>query len=202
VTVPAASPRTPGKNKLSPRAIKRALQLEAAGQSTRSISATLAAEGLGAVGHSSVARMLARQQQAAAAGPTAPQAAPPPAEEIDEAGEVFDVETAPLDVMRRRLAGVRALIDKLEPAVLAQTYPAPQWASLCVLETRIAARLAELEPPPPPDPEQDPHNFKAREMVIAHVMSTIEAVKVRAGLLCSRCRAEVAERHANTGGAS
>lgn len=61
---------------------------------------------------------------------------------------------------------------------------------LVMKETKLIEKLHPMLPEAQADPASDPTNERVREMLLAHVRSSVEAVEQRVGLLCPRCLRE------------
>ncbi len=93
------------------------------------------------------------------------------------------------------LVDVRAAARGVYAQVLAGSFPMNQWVAAKTHSLRLMKALAELLPPPRPDPAKDPTNISAREMTHGHVLRTIRQAQARMGKLCPACRAGVQERY-------
>jgi hypothetical protein len=78
-------------------------------------------------------------------------------------------------VMKETRARMRALPREPKHASM--------YASLARVARSEAKDFAALLPKPKPDPNKDPHNIMARELIHGHVLSTIVAVETRIGRL-------------------
>lgn len=174
--------RKRGAGKLTPRATARAVELAKADLPTREIAATLKREGLADVHHGSIARLLERQRDDA----TGNTPAPPPSVDADASLP----DGAPADLVRSRLAEVRAMAVRTKAGVEAGTTPLVQWSGLLKLEAELAAKLAALTPTTP-DPEGDPADRALEARLVRDVLDRIEDAERRVGSLCSKCLGEI-----------
>ena len=196
---PPKQQRTRGPHKMtSPAAIMRALELTKAGKSLREVSSALKAERLADVAPMTISRLLSRSTRTKAKQRAQHVEVTANGNDSSLASALDDIPTsAPLDVLRDRLAKVRGLLKRLEPSVESGTYSPTSWVTLMNAEMKLAATIASLTPPAPEEAAKDPHNIAAREMVHRHVLRAIEAVEARNGRLCPRCRVEVEAQHAD-----
>ena len=104
--------------------------------------------------------------------------------ELDRPIPEIPDDSAPHTVMLWRwLVDAVQMAQFLRPKVLAGDYPMTQFTGICNQAIKLVQELHELIPPPPPDPSKDPQNIAAREMIHAHVLSTIKAVEARHGVV-------------------
>lgn len=71
--------------------------------------------------------------------------------------------------LRHRLAQVRQMADERR-----EDEDVRGFRDLVKLESELVAKLASLVPPPEPDPERDPANVAARDVLAAHLRRMIE----------------------------
>lgn len=80
---------------------------------------------------------------------------------------------------RTRAAMVQRLLERLTPGVVDQTFPATSYVTLARYGDELARVIAELTPPAPKDPNEDPDVIDAERTLIARIERMIEAAEER-----------------------
>lgn len=103
--------------------------------------------------------------------------ATPPAPSVDEAVVVAAMsaplpsadEPGALSMVRDRHELIRGLIERLAPAVETEEYPATSFVTVCKYGDDLARFIAELTPPAPKDPNDDPNVIDSESILFARV---------------------------------
>ena len=182
----------PASSKKTPTALSRLRTLHAEGASDREIADIIGvhfssvAEWRRSLGLPTVGVTGPRAgRQRILTTPEVRHAAAEAAERLVEAREVAPAGEGSLEVLARRLASVQASLDRLGPAVERDEYPSSQFRSLGAYERELVAAIAELTPPTSPDPERDPTNVEAADLLRARLARLVSVAE--ASSRCSHC---------------
>jgi transposase len=182
----------PAPTKKTPQRLSKMVAMHKAGASAREISDELGLDSKTILGWLTAAGLEAN----GGLGPRAKRKREPGKAETKAVAELAAEQLAAADsplptdrtgaiaVVQERLRVVRSLLKRLDGPVESGEYPAPAYVQLVKLESDLAARIAELTPPAPADPETDPTNQDAAT-----------AARVRLERLVDRAEATVTCRH-------
>lgn len=84
-----------------------------------------------------------------------------------------------LQEARARAAMVQRLLERLTPAVVEQTFPATSYVTLARYGDELARVIAELTPPAPRDPNEDPDVLESERILVARVERMIEEAEAK-----------------------
>lgn len=154
---------------MTPAKIARLEELRAAGKSLREAAAELG------ISHATVRAWEGRRARAA---PTLAQDEAEAAALVDRPLPRAGDPEALLEA-RTRAAMVQRLLERLTPGVVDQTFPATSYVTLARYGDELARVIAELTPPAPKDPNEDPDVIDAERTLIARIERMIEAAEER-----------------------
>jgi hypothetical protein len=157
--------------------------------STREIARRMKNAGT-TISHNTVARVLREGPPDGSSPRKAPEPAqepPEPAKDLPPMPELPEGASVAAAMLWHQLRETRERRSRLP----AGADHSAEYAALTRVELAQLKELERMIPAPTKDPAKDPHNIAARATFEAHVISTIEAVELRAGRLCPRCRAEL-----------
>lgn len=169
------------------------LELHRGGASAREIGTDLG------ISHVSIAKWLRdaglqpqggsgdRKTRPRRAAATSQEAAEVSAETLADIADLPADREAAHGVVARRLSSVRSLLDRVTSEVQGGEFSASSYGQLVRVELELAARLAELAPPVPVDPEADVGNVEAAASVGRRLARLVEAAEQT--VACPHCHA-------------
>lgn len=83
--------------------------------------------------------------------------------------------------VRERAELIRGLLTRLASAVEREEYPATSYVTLARYGDELARLIAELTPPAPKDPNEDPDVIESERVLFARVKKLVEEAKGRQG---------------------
>lgn len=101
-------------------------------------------------------------------------------EELLGGGSPAQLVLLPLEEVHRRQALVRRLLERLEPAVERDEYPATSFVTLAKYGDDLVRTVAELTPPDVPDPNDHPDAREAERVLLARLEGMISDAEGRA----------------------
>lgn len=84
-----------------------------------------------------------------------------------------------LSEVRARAALVRGLLDRLTGPVEREEFPATNWVTLARYGDELARLIAELTPPAPKDPNEDPDVLEAEKILIARIDGMVKDAEAK-----------------------
>lgn len=85
-----------------------------------------------------------------------------------------------LSAVKTRSSLVQGLLRRLTPGVEQQTFPATSYVTLARYGDELARVIAELTPPAPKDPDQDPDVLEAERVLVQRIERLITEAEAKA----------------------
>lgn len=117
--------------------------------------------------------------------PTAERSTPVAADDAAAASELLSAplpapgDPEALTIVRGRSRLIQGLLERLEGAVADEEYPATSFVTLARYGDELARLIAQLTPPAPKNPDEDPDVIEAEKVLIARVEKLITEAEGR-----------------------